>query len=333
MQVIHGGRLAHYVQSYGGDSEDWIDLSTGIAPIGYPVPSIPAQYWRRLPDHDAALLDTARGYYGVTDLLAIAGSQAIIQQIPTLLQMGNLPVVRVWLPEVGYKEHQHAWAKAGVECVFYRASLSLTVDELRQHDVVVIINPNNPSGEYTSVDHLELIQQRLAQLNGMLIVDEAFMDCTPHHTLIGRNQANNLLVLRSIGKFFGLAGLRVGFLHGASQWLMLAQQMLGPWSVSGPAQYVVQRALADTDWHQQQRRYLDGLSNRLAKLLNQYWPNRVVSTPLFHTVQVANASDIHERLCRKKVLCRLCDEQDALRFGLPTAPEFEKLSHVLKEIN
>ncbi|WP_293776352.1 aminotransferase class I/II-fold pyridoxal phosphate-dependent enzyme, partial [uncultured Oxalicibacterium sp.] len=165
----HGGNLAQAVQRYGRAREDWIDLSTGISPYPYPVPSLPEDAWHRLPEPCTALIAAACRYYDARSMLPVAGSQAAIQALPLLRNPA-----RVALALPAYAEHRHHWQRAGHEIVDVPfAQLDRAVDHC---DVVVVVNPNNPTGQVVAASTLMQWADRLAARGGWLIVDEAFGD-------------------------------------------------------------------------------------------------------------------------------------------------------------
>lgn len=346
--IHHGGKLLNAIAQYGGNQETWVDLSTGVSPFTYPVPAIPAQVWNRLPQEHDGLEAVAQRYYGASiQPLAIAGSQAAIMLLPATLTDALGRCGRVCLPAVGYKEHQHAWQS--FQAYGQRWSVEFyhqfpTPEQIAASDVVVVINPNNPTGDVCSARQLQQLQASLSQRGGYLVVDEAFMDCMPQHSLLSQAEhTDSLIVLRSIGKFFGLAGARAGFVFCCSSIMQGLKEQLGPWTVTGPTRWVVTQALQDTDWQQQTRSRICESMRRLCSLLRQYFDAPLASTDLFVTLPTRNlptcnlptrnAPWLHQQLCQQQVFTRLCDEGDAIRFGLPhTEQEWVQLQQALSVI-
>lgn len=322
----HGGNLAQAAEKYGIALENWLDLSTGINPIGYPVPAIPAQIWQRLPMDDDGLLAAARAYYGCQNILPTAGSQAALQALPALRK----PCVVAVLDPM-YKEHAHAWRNHGHDV---RAFNSLQDSATFNHaDVILLCNPNNPSAaKFDPADLLDL-HTKLQKRGGWLIVDEAFIDCTPQQSVAQWTDLDGLFVLRSLGKFFGLAGLRVGFLLAQQVQLDRVQQMIGPWSISGASRYVTKLALADIDWQQATRHRLETDSQRLATLLQTYGLKPDNGTTLFQLVHTPHFEKLHQHLAEHGVWVRVFKELSALRFGLPPEHGWAKLEAALKNCN
>lgn len=315
----HGGQLGQASRHYGIPVADWLDVSTGISPWVWPVPALPESVWSRLPEADDGLLETAADYYGCAPelLTAVPGSQFAIRQLPQAVPPGS-----VLVPAVGYTEHARCWREAGHRLVWYR-DLDELVRLVGQADHAVVINPDNPTARVCSADWLLALRREMAP-GGLLIVDEAFMDVDAE-SVLPRLPVPGILALRSLGKFFGLAGLRLGFLAGDAPALATVQQQVQPWGVSHPARWVGHRALADGVWQAEQRARIASGSAQLTALLQRvFGATRVHSAGLFSTVffdDETSAPTVHDKLGRQGVLVRLGDNRRWLRFGLPAAGE------------
>lgn len=305
----HGGRLHRAAREYAIPLEEWLDLSTGISPFGWPVPAIPASAWQRLPEDDDGLVEAAKAYYEAPHVLPVAGSQAAIQALPWLRQRS-----RVGILSPGYAEHAHAWRSAGHDVDQQPADALL--DLAKPWDVVVLIHPNNPGGERFDLQDLLRLHAELASRGGWLIVDEAFMDATPQQSLCRYAECDGLVVLRSAGKFFGLAGARAGFVCASTALVHSLQQKLGPWTLSGPTRFVLQHALKDQAWHVQARSRLQSESQRLAALLSAHGLHPTAGTAFFQWCKHEEAPTLHRELARRGILVRLFDAPASLRFGL-----------------
>ncbi|MDX5371244.1 MAG: threonine-phosphate decarboxylase CobD [Pseudomonadaceae bacterium] len=322
----HGGRLRAAAQRYGIALADWLDLSTGIAPYGWSLPAIPADAWQRLPEPDDGLEAAARDYYGAAALLPLAGSQAAIQSLPGLRRAG----ARVAVLAPAYAEHGLAWRRAGH--LLQELSEGAVERSLERFDVLLVVNPNNPSGRLIERERLLDWHARLAARGGWLLVDEAFMDCTPEHSLAVDSQKPGLIVLRSFGKFFGLAGLRLGFALAEPALLERLAEQLGPWAVSGPARAVATALLADEQGQRRQRERLRADGLRLAVLLSAHGLAPLGGTPLFQLVGHQQAVGLHGYFARRGILLRLFAESRCLRFGLPgDEAGWQRLERALKE--
>jgi cobalamin biosynthesis protein CobC len=322
----HGGRLQRAAREYGIPLEQWLDLSTGISPFGWAVPPIPPSVWQRLPEDDDGLIESACAYYEAPHVLPVAGSQAAIQALPPLRGASRVGIIAP-----GYAEHTQAWRRAGHQVE------SLPVDSLLSDagrwDVLVLIHPNNPGGERFDVQALLQLHAELAARGGWLLVDEAFMDVTPQESLCGYTDREGLIVLRSVGKFFGLAGARAGFVCAAPALLEALQEELGPWTLAGPTRYVLRQALADQAWHVSARMRLMTASKRLAALLSKHGLGPTAGCGLFQWCCFDQAPAVHRALARHGILTRLFDTPPSLRFGLlPDDASFERLDHALTEV-
>jgi len=256
--LIHGGDLISASVRYGIPVDNWLDLSTGINPCAYPLPPLSVDCFQRLPYQKPAFDEAVIGYYGHKNFLACSGSQQVIECLPDFL-----PALTVLLPEIGYQEHRQSWKKHGYECCFYSAdnrSNAVNVIEQRlsagKPFHLVVINPNNPTGLCFTAKQLLAWAERMPK-GGHIIIDEAFIDLSPEQSVLSYYdkflQLDNLLVLRSFGKFFGLAGIRLGFLFGAPDLIHKIASQLGPWAVNGPAQEIAIAALSDQGWQVEAR--------------------------------------------------------------------------------
>lgn len=323
----HGGQIRQAALRYGTPPQDWLDLSTGINPLGWPVPAIPPECWRRLPEPDDGLIEVACRYYGCSSVLAVAGTQAAIQALPSLR-----PSCRVGLLAPTYAEHALAWTRGG-----HQPELLASAEiegALGRLDVLVLVNPNNPTGERIATETLLAWRRRLAAHGGWLVVDEAFMDATPEESLAAHTGAEGLVVLRSLGKFFGLAGARVGFVLAWPELLGRLNETLGPWPVASPARHVARLALADETWQVGERRRLARESARLAELLGRHGLVPSGGTALFQWVRCERALAIRDELAQKGILVRGFDSPLGLRFGLPGAEaEWQRLEQALRGLS
>ena len=319
----HGGRLRKAARDYGIAEADWLDLSSGLAPWPFPVPPIPLRAWARLPEADDGLEQAACDYYGATQVLPVAGSQMAIQLLPRLRRAGKVGVLSPC-----YAEHAEAWRRNGyIVREVLEQEVEFFLDSL---DVLVVVNPNNPTGLSLSPALLLDWHARLAQRGGWLVVDEAFMDNTPHLSVAAHAHQVGLIVLRSFGKFFGLAGVRLGFVVAERKLLRLLAEQVGPWAVSGPTRVLGQACLQDTANHARQRIRSDAASERLAALLERHGFRPQGGCALFQWLITDHAQALHEFMARRGILLRLFTHNSSLRFGLPAdATEEARLESAL----
>jgi cobalamin biosynthetic protein CobC len=307
--AVHGGAVDAAAAAFAIPRDRWIDLSTGINPVPFPLPDLAREYWYRLPDQGLLgwLVEAACGYYGVGDpahVVPVPGSQAAIQWLPWLLA-----ATRVAIVAPTYAEHRRRWTAAG-HAVTEIAHLDALPDRAQ---VVIVVNPNNPDGRQTDPERLlAMCGERL------VVVDEAFADVVPEISLARRAGRPGLVVLRSVGKFFGLAGMRLGFVLAGEPFAQALRQAIGPWAVSGPAAAVGAVALADDGWVRGARVRLTAAAGRLDGLLVRHGLAIEGGTTLFRLAGTARAADLFEHLARAAILVRPYPERPAwLRFGLP----------------
>ncbi len=308
--IEHGGGVRAAARAYGHPPEQWLDLSTGINPRGWLVGEIPPAVWRRLPEPDDGLLEVAREYYGAPHLAATAGSQAAIDALPALRPPGRVGIIAPT-----YAEHAHAWTRAGHAVrELSPGDVSALLDEL---DVLVACNPNNPTAAQLAREALLAWHAPLAARGGWLVIDEAFADADPAQSLARDCGGPGLVVLRSPGKFFGLAGMRLGFALGWPELVAALAERLGPWAVSHPARWVGRRALADHAWQRAERERLTEASARLAGLLEERGLRVAGRTALFAWVPMPRAAALKESLAARAILVRAFARPPGIRFGLP----------------
>jgi cobalamin biosynthesis protein CobC len=310
----HGGDLTAARRMFPDAPEPFIDLSTGINPHSYPLPQLPADVFARLPDEAALgrLAAAAAIAYGAPSpdhVAAAPGTQILLPLVAGLLPPGRAVV---WGPT--YAEHVRVAALVG-----HRAEEVADIGALADADLAVVANPNNPDGRIVGRDTLIALADKLRSRGGLLVVDEAFMDVgPPGASLAGDVGRGNIVVLRSFGKFFGLAGLRLGFALAAPALAERVKASLGPWAVAGPAIAVGEGALADAPWAHAMRATLAREAQHLDEVLTGAGLAIVGGTSLFRLVQTSAADELFHHLGRAGIFVRRFVEQPTwLRFGLP----------------
>jgi len=322
----HGGRLNQAVAKYDIPLAQWLDLSTGINPQGYPVSPLPPDVWRCLPQTDDGLIAAAQTYYGADSVLPVAGSQAAIQLLPLLCSP-----CRVGIPTPSYAEHHHAWSRSGHTLI--DLDFDHIDDELDALDVLVLVNPNNPTGRRFDAKSLLAWHERLSQHGGWLVVDEAFIDSRSEDSLVRNSHREGLIVLRSFGKFFGMAGARVGFVFANEKILTPLEEELGPWAISGPSRMAAIQALQDKNWQFATCQRLQQGGERLASLLTEVGLTVTGATDYFSWIKIESARDLHEALAQRGIFTRYFSSPASIRFGLPgNAEQWSRLAVSLSEI-
>lgn len=321
----HGGNMDRAITAYGGAAGDWIDLSTGINRVAFPLPDLPPEVWTMLPTHAAmqALRKTAGRHYAThAPVLATAGAQAAIQMMPWL---DNPPgqtrrLARVVAPT--YNEHAAVLRAAGwqVEEVAHLADLAGA-------DLAVVVNPNNPDGRsHGQADLLDVLGTV-----GRLVVDESFGDIAPALSMLPHAGRPGLLILRSFGKFWGLAGVRLGFVFGSGADIAALSALAGPWPVSGAALAIGQAALGDTAWATETRQRLLAEVPRMDALAQGAGWRIEGGTALFRLYHTHDAMLAQDRLARARIWSRIFPWHPTwLRLGLPgSEAEWSRLAAAL----
>jgi cobalamin biosynthesis protein CobC len=318
--IEHGGDLDAARRLFPDAPAPWIDLSTGVNPDAYPVGAIRPEAFTRLPSADAlrALERTAAAAYGAADarnVMAAPGAQALIQLLPQVIAG-----LRVGVLGPTYCEHAEAWRRAGREIV-----KCADVDALATCDIAVIVNPNNPDGRIVARDALAALAR-----STQLVIDESFADFTPDASFASEAPGFGAVVLRSFGKTYGLAGVRLGFAIGPEPLVGSLRAALGPWAVSGPAIEIGRRALANSAWLASAREQVACSARRLDALLEAAGPQVIGGTTLFRLVESADAQEIWARLGRAGILTRrFAYNPRWLRFGLPARDQWARVESAL----
>ena len=303
----HGGNIDWAISTYGGAPQDWIDLSTGINRVPYPLPRLPDAAWRILPTRAAneALVDAARAAYRTdAPILPVAGAQAAIQMVPRLLTAGE---ARVLSPT--YNEHAATLRAAG-----WRVTEVPTLKGLIGADLAVVVNPNNPDGKTYEPNELLALSDTV----GRLVVDESFADPRRDLSVARHAGRNGLIVLKSFGKFYGLAGVRLGFVLADEATITALSEMSGPWPVSGAALEIGRIALADRDWAEATATRLRQETVRIDGIAATAGWQLVGGCELFRLYDTGNAAAAQERLGQNHIWSRRFPWSDRwLRLGLP----------------
>ena len=311
--VYHGGDLAAARAAFPGAPEPWLDLSTGINPNAYPLPPLSPDVWTRLPDRArlTRLERIAAARYGASagaDIVAAPGAQALIQLLARLRRVTSVGILGFT-----YGEYEQIWRAAGAE-----VHVVETLAALGGFDIAVVVNPNNPDGRLIAPEALATLAAGIAHRGGLVVVDEAFMDPLPAGASLAPILGDATIVLRSFGKMYGLAGVRLGFAIAEPKLSETLRALLGPWAVSGPAIEVGSVALADDAWLAAAIADLTHRAAALDRLLVRHGFKVVGGAPLFRLAAHSNAGALSEALSRRGVLVRRFPARpELLRFGLP----------------
>lgn len=316
----HGGNLDLARQRFGGRAEDWIDLSTGINRLPYPVDEIDVHHWQALPSRSEidALHQAAQHAYRTTaPIVAMGGAQAAIQLLPQLAPRGR---ARILAPT--YNEYAPVLSAAG-----WAVEEVGELDALAGANLAIVVNPNNPDGRrHAPKDLLALLPHV-----GRLIIDESFVDAVPELSLASEAGRPGLTILRSFGKFYGLAGLRLGFAIGHADDIGKLAAESGPWPVSGAAIAIGCRALRDDAWAKATSARLARDCVRLDEMVQSQGWRLIGGAPLFRLYETSDARAAQATLARGEVWSRIFAQNPTwLRLGLPGAEaEWSRLAEAL----
>lgn len=316
--LMHGGNLAAARLAFPQAPEPLIDLSTGINPYPYPIPPFPPDIFARLPEPAAIakLAATAANTYGApsADHVVIApGTQILLPLVAALAPLGRAAIL-----SPTYEEHARV-----AKLVGHDVALVSDPSQLANANLAIVTNPNNPDGRVVVRLDLLALAEKLRHRNGILVVDEAFMDVGPDYTSLADDiDTGNIVVLRSFGKFFGLAGIRLGFAIAAPAHAARLRALLGPWPVSGVGITIAERALADVAWVKSMRARLAHDATRLDDLLTKAGLAIVGGTSLFRLVEAQEAETVYRRLGKAGIVVRrFPSHKKWLRFGMPADDE------------
>lgn len=315
----HGGRLGVARSLFPDVPQPWVDLSTGINPRSYPAPRASQRARNRLPEPTelARLEALAAAAFRVDDparVVATAGTECALRLLPHVVSLKGAVIVGPT-----YRSHADAWTRSGA------STQSIARDEARAHAQravgLTLVNPNNPDGHVIERAQLLALHDSLCRHGGILIVDEAFADIAPAVSVAaeaGTADASRLIVLRSFGKFFGLAGLRLGFIVAAPPIAAAIRGLVGEWPVSSDALAAGLAAYADRRWADRERVTLQKSAQRLDRLLAKSGFQLAGGTSLFRLARAADARERFSRLLAAGILVRPFEfDPCLLRFGLP----------------
>jgi cobalamin biosynthetic protein CobC len=313
----HGGKVDAASALFPGARRPWLDLSTGISPWAYPHAVLPVAAFTRLPEPElvAQLESAAAAAFGVTspgEVVAVPGTDLGLRLLEPVFLGRRVAVVRP-----GYSGHLLAWKRSPVTEV----SADALEAAAETNDVIVLANPNNPDGRLIPPERLRAVAKALASRGGTLVIDEAYADVEPGASLCAE-ASDSLIIFRSFGKFFGLAGVRLGFVITSTTYAMSFRQFVGDWPVCGPAAVIGQAAYRDLDWQSQQRERLKQAGANLDALLLDAGLELIGGTHLYRLARCADAETLFRQFAARGILIRPFNEDPRLvRIGLPAGEE------------
>jgi cobalamin biosynthetic protein CobC len=323
--IQHGGNLAKARALFPNAPTPWIDLSTGINPHSYPHSPIPGNVFARLPEpalleEVKAIAATAYGAGSASHVAAAPGTQMLLPIVTSLVAGAKAAVL-----SPTYAEHARAANMAGFD-----VTETEDLNVLAEADLAIVVSPNNPTGRIVQRADLLALAAGMRAKGGLLVVDEAFIDVADAASLAGMVDEGGLVVLRSFGKFYGMAGLRLGFAIAHPGIVKTIEARLGPWAVSGPALHVAREALADHAWQNDMRQRLKSDAARLDAVLTEAGISVFGGTSLFRLVRDPRAQALFGHLGEQGIITRRFEERpDDLRIGMPAEQEWARLEDAL----
>ncbi|RRH72051.1 threonine-phosphate decarboxylase CobD [Falsigemmobacter faecalis] len=311
----HGGDLDRAIVTWGAGP--WLDLSTGINRTAYPVPALNQRVWTDLPTRAdmAALRAAAKAYFDTpADVVPLAGAQSAIQLLPGLRKGDQMRMI-----SPTYNEYSAVFQVAG-----WQVTAVDSLEGLVGADVAIVVNPNNPDGRRWSCAALADLVGRV----GLLVVDESFMDMTPEQSLAPQAGVKGLIILRSFGKFFGLAGVRLGFALGDPDLCAQMAHAVGPWPVSGAAIAVGITAMRDQMWTDAAKTDLASAAAQMDAMLP--WV-KIGGCDLFALYDVGDAGAIQAVLAAQHIWTRRFPWSNRLlRLGVPALADLPRLQQAVR---
>ena len=323
----HGGNIREAELRYGHAQGSMLDLSSGICPHAYPLAldNEAQTYLKTLPQsEDIEAVKSALDLPEGAEVSLAPGSQILINLLPLLASLRKSQ--KVFIPEPAYSDHVNSWQQHGYEIKRYQAG-ELSADFSGGN--LVVVQPGNPLGEIVAQETLIAITEQLTN-GALLVVDEAFADLTPEASMLAYTGQRGLVVLRSFGKFYGLAGLRLGFAVGHSEDIAMLDSLLGEWSVSGLALRVGASALADKGFQREQREWISARHKEMLGLFERHGLEVIGGTNLFTLIATEDAAALHEYLAQCGIWTRIFSgKRDWLRIGLADEEGQSRLNEAL----
>ena len=318
----HGGNIEEAARLFAVAEEKITDFSSNVNPLALPAKVIKAikesiRFIPRYPDPDSLKLKKALGKkfgIGTEHIVVGNGSIDLIYRAAQVLRPGAAVILTPT-----FMEYENALLSAGSKIRRLAASerdkFIFPIDEIEKNsgdvDIVFICNPNNPTGALTAKSDLEYLAKRLRQKKTTLVVDEAFIDLAEGHSLVERAaESGNLLVLRSMTKFYGLAGLRLGYAVGSKKLINRIRNFGPPWAVNMFAQVAGEAIIGDEEFKKKSLRRLVEERNFLYSHLSRIQELKPFQSQAnFILVKIEGSlpsGQLQEKLLEHRLLVRDC---------------------------
>lgn len=320
--IKHGGNIDKAISIYGGKVNDWIDLSTGINPDCYPIPKFSNTDWRNLPtlteiEKLESLIKSEFNTF--SSVMLTPGSQIAISLLPTLLKKQIVGII-----EPTYSDYFESFENAG-----FKVCSCSNIQELLKSKIAIIVNPNNPDGKNYDIKDLLLLSEKV----NLLIVDESFIEASNTSSIISyiKQKTNNIIVIKSFGKLYGLAGLRLGFVFSGEGFISKFKKIFSFWPVSKVSIKIASRAIKDKKWMINTQIKLKKKTIILDEIMKSINFKLIGGTNLFRLYSTPNSISSHRFLAKKFIWSRIFSySRKWLRLGIPSDEDLKKVKIKLK---
>ena len=324
--IEHGGNLDKAISFYGGKESEWIDLSTGINPNSYPIPKLSISDWRSLPTKTEIkdLESIIKSKQKISsEIIMVPGAQMAINFLPFLLK-GEGTEVRILTPT--YNEYNYCFTNTG-----FKVNSCQKFNQLFNSDIAIIVNPNNPDGKIYEINELFELSKSVK----ILIVDESFIDSVECDSIVNQlnEDVSNIIVIRSFGKFFGLAGLRLGYVFSGKEIIRKFKRFFGPWQISKMSVKIATIAFSDDVWIKKTKNNLNEKANAIDNLMKKINWKITGGTNLFRLYSTSN-SDLAQKLLAEKFIWsrKFSYSKKWIRLGIPNERDFKKLKKIVMRL-
>jgi threonine-phosphate decarboxylase len=345
--IAHGG-----IYSAGlGNDPKIIDFSSNVNPLGYP-PSIKNElkksrsFFSIYPDPDSTRLrNYLENYIGISKNQIIVGNGAT--EVIYNFCKAFLNCCKVLIPIPTFGEYESA-AKLHGASVYFLKTMNLNQDiskllaAMPKNNCVFVCNPNNPTGSLTKRKNMLKIMELAYEKSILVFVDECFIELASNmrESLVPYlKEFDNLFILRSLTKSFGLAGLRIGYGLGSSKMATILQRIKIPWNVNGLAQNLAIKALSDQSHLEKTRKLISGERKFLKESISKI--NGFIcydsDTNFLLIKSKINSTYLQKKLLKKNILIRDCStfrglDNKFIRVAIRTRKENLKLIKALKKL-
>jgi len=337
-RVVHGSAA-----SYPGLADNVIDFSSNVNPLGAPSTAKQATFadLEKYPDTASARLKERLAEYARVPHSRITvgnGASELIYDFCRAFVLEKMPVL-VLVPAFG--EYEAACRLAGARITPYKTmNAASDIDDIIRcmphGGCIFACNPNNPTGSLVPKKAMREMTKAAAERNALVFLDECFIEMAQADESLIHDKCDNLFVLRSLTKSFGLAGVRAGYGIGSRKMIDIMDRIKVPWSVSGYAQYIATKALADASHIARTKRLLKReyayLRRELAKVRGISCYDSAANFILIRTD--TDSKTVQKELLRKGILVRDCSSfaglgRNHIRVAIKTRKENRLLVEAL----